>query len=114
MTARLDPRIPAGDGDGLAPITGQLIHNPSKLHVLIAICDTRKAVTDYDRGEVIPVVRIRRIEVVRPSDLAAAEKLMRRALEERSGETVLSLDLEDELTEAFASVEQEQADGDDK
>lgn len=111
MTAKFDSRLPAGDGDGLAPITGRLLSQPDTMHVVIGICDCRKTVTDHDRHEAVPVVRIRRIEVIRRADdLPVAEKLMRRALEARSGQTVLPLDIEDELSQAFAAVEDEDED----
>lgn len=113
--ASLSGNLPHGDANGLTVIIRDLIDNPHKLHVLIAIADCRKVTTDNDTGEIIPTVRIRRIEVVRvPGDLKTAEKLMRRALENRSGMTVLPLDLEDDVRRAFAEIEEQAGSGGDQ
>lgn len=61
--------------------------------------------TDQDTGDTLPTARIRRAEVVRRQDLKEAERLVRRALEERSGTTVLPMELEDEITAAFADID---------
>lgn len=102
---KLSAKLPAGDANGLAKITGQLVKEPHKVHVLIALVDSNKTTTDHDTGDVVPVVRIRRIEVVRKQDLTEAERLVRRALEERTGETVLDLELEDEIADAFRGID---------
>jgi len=103
--ASLSGNLPAGDANGLAAIISDLIRDPHKMHVLIAIADCRKVTTDNDTGDIIPTVRIRRIEAVHHDDLPAAEKLMRRALEHRSGKTVLPLDLEDDVRAVFGQIE---------
>lgn len=108
MSAKLAGLLPKGDADGLAPITNDLIKHPQRFHVLMVLVDCKSVVTDNDSGDVVPTARIRRIEVIGREDrddLKAAEKLMRRALERRSGDTVLPLDLEDELSIAFAGVD---------
>jgi hypothetical protein len=105
--AKMGAALPRGDADGLSCIAHDLVHDPTRLRVVLCIVDTKKVTTDFDSGDVIPVARIRRVEVVRPEDLAAAEQLMRRALEGRSGGTVLPLELEDEMREAFATVDPE-------
>lgn len=103
--AALSGNLPAGDANGLTTIIRELIDEPKRLHAIIAIVDCRKVTTDSDSGEVIPTVRIRRVEAIRlPADLGAAEQLMRRALERRSGQTVLPLDLEDEMRRAFDGI----------
>jgi hypothetical protein len=50
-------------------------------------------------------VRFRRIEVVLRGDLGAAEQLIRRALEFRSEQPTLPLELEDELEATFREME---------
>lgn len=105
MSAKLAGALPKGDGNGLDPITKDLVEHPSRYHVLIAIVDCKAITTDNDTGDVVPTVRLRRIEVVGRADHPQAEQLVRRALERRSGSTVLPLDLEDELTAAFANVD---------
>jgi hypothetical protein len=103
--AKIGAALPKGDGDGLSSIAHDLVRDPTRLRVIMCIIDTKKVTTDFDTGDVTPVVRLRRVEVVRPEDLPAAEQLMRRALEGRSGGTVLPLELEDEMREAFRDID---------
>ena len=100
----LSGSLPGGDQNGLAKITSALVKNPRKVHAVIALVDSSKTVMNHDSGDSMPVVRIRRIEVVLPDDLAAAERLMRRALEARTGQTMLDMDLEDDLESAFKDI----------
>ncbi len=103
----LGGKLPKGDANGLGPVIADLIAEPHRFHVILAIIDCAKVTTNHDTGEVIPTARVRRIEVVRAEDLRAAERLMRRALEGRSGRTVLPLDLEDDIAVAFGQVDPE-------
>lgn len=99
-------RLPQGDANGLAPVIRQMIERPGNYHVVIGIVDTKRIVTDLDTGDVTPQARLRRIEVVLDQqDLQVAEKLLRRAVERRSGQTVLPLDLEDEIKIAFRDLD---------
>lgn len=97
--------LPKGDGNGLDAIARPLVERPHDMHVVIGLVDCKKTTTDNDSGEVEPTARIRRVEVIAADDLGTAEKLMRRALEKRTGTTVLPLDLEDEIADAFANVD---------
>jgi hypothetical protein len=105
--AKIGGQLPKGEGDGLSVIAGDLIRDPHRLRVIMCIIDTRKVTTDFDSGDVIPVARIRRVEVVGGEDLSVAQQLMRRALEKRSDKTVLPLDLEDEMELAFRDINPE-------
>lgn len=102
---KLSSALPGGDGNGLAAIARQLVDNPHELHVVIAIVDNKTTKTDHDRDEREPTARIRRIEVIGGDDKQVAQQMMRRALEERTGQTVLPLDLEDELRAAFGDID---------
>ncbi len=102
---KLAGKLPKGDADGLSQLAGALVENPHKVHVAILLMDCKQVTTDQDTGDTIPTARIRRVEVVRREDLSQAEKLVRRALEERSGTTVLPMELEDEITAAFADID---------
>jgi hypothetical protein len=102
---KLTGALPAGDGNGLDSIARDLIERPHDLRVVIALVDCRRTTTDNDTGEVEPTARIRRVEVVDGEDLAMAERIMRRALEKRTGSTVLPIDLEDAITDAFRNVD---------
>ncbi len=107
--------LPKGDANGLGPAVRGLIDEPHRYHVVIGIIDCAKITTKPDTGEVLPTARVRRIEVVLTGDLHVAEQLMRRALESRSGRTVLPLDLEDDMRLAFGRIDPrtgEQIDGD--
>lgn len=103
--AKIGGQLPKGEGDGLSHIAGDLIRDPHRFRVVMAVIDVKKVTTDFDSGDVIPVARIRRIEVVQGDDLHTAEQLMRRALEKRSDRTVLPLDLEEEIWTAFRDID---------
>jgi hypothetical protein len=101
--------LPKGDENGLAAIAANLVaecngDQPRKLRAVLAIIDPRRVTLDGDTLDAIVTVRFRRIEVLLAEDLPAAEKLIRRALEHRSGETTLPLELEDEIRQAFDSM----------
>lgn len=100
----LSGALPKGDANGLAPIVKSLIRDPEHLHALLVIADCNKLVTHVDTGETIPVLRIRRVEVIQDQDLKEAERLVRRSWEKRNGDTVLPLEMEDDLKQIFDSV----------
>jgi hypothetical protein len=98
--------LPKGEENGLADIAGALVaegtgRSPKRLRAVLGIIDTRRVAVDSDSGDELATVRFRRVEVLLTGDLGAAEKLLRRALEARSGQTTLELDLEDEIRQAF-------------
>lgn len=94
-------KLPRGDANGLGAIARQLIRDPEKVHALIVLVDCTRLVTEVDTGETIPVMRIRRAEAIRKSDLAEAQRLVKRAWEERCGDTVLPMELEDDIKAIF-------------
>jgi hypothetical protein len=102
---KLSGKLPKGDADGISQLAGPLVENPHKVHVAILLMDCCKVTIDQDTGDAVPTARIRRVEIVRREDLPQAERLVRRALEERSGSTVLPIELEDEISAAFADVD---------
>lgn len=87
--------------NGLGAIAGALLNNPHHKHLVIALVDCSKITEDTDTGERQPTIRILRIERVAPEDQDEAERLVRRALEYRSGDTVLPLDIERDLESWF-------------
>lgn len=98
--------LPGGDANGLTSIARQLIDSPHDIHVVVALVDCKRITTDNDSGEVVPTARIRRIEaLVDPEDMALSQKMLRRALERRTGKTVLPFDLEEDLRAAFGRVD---------
>lgn len=102
---RLAAGLPKGEGNGLTAIARQLIDAPSDVHVVIALVDCKKISTDIDTGDIEPTARIRRIEAIVGDDRDLAAKMMRRALEQRTGKTVLPFDLEEDLRAAFGRVD---------
>lgn len=101
--------LPRGDDNGLAPVAAQLADEatgraPKQLRAVLGIVDCRRVAVDADTGDEVATVRFRRVELLLPGDLPEAEKLIRRALEARSGQTTLPLELEDEIRQAFADM----------
>jgi hypothetical protein len=100
--------LPRGEPNGLADIATDLIKDPKRFRAVIGIVDCRRVTTDSDTGDQAATVRFRRVEPLLASDLPAAEQLIRRALESRSGLEQLPLDLEDEIHQAFAGLDVEE------
>lgn len=103
MTIKLASSLPKADeANGLTAIANQLVNDPTTLHVAVVVLDCSKITTDTDTGDSVPTARVRRVEVVTADDdKARLRGLAQRALEARTGKTVLPLDLEDELRDAF-------------
>jgi hypothetical protein len=101
----LGGNLPTGDQNGLNALAGAMINEPNRLRALLVLIDTSKVTRRTDDGEIIATARVRRIEAILPEDFGAAERLIRRSLEKRTGATVLPLELEDELNAAFAAVD---------
>jgi hypothetical protein len=97
--------LPGGDANGLVAIARALIDTPHDVHVVIALVDCKKTTVDNDSGEVVPTARVRRIEVITEADRELAAKMLRRALEKRTGKTVLPFDLEEDMRAAFGNVD---------
>ena len=85
------------DRNGLSWISRDLLANPHHRHLMIAVVDCSKITTSVDTGEDEPTARILRLERVHPQDAPEVERLLRRALEYRRGDTVLELDVEREI-----------------
>jgi hypothetical protein len=103
--------IVKGETNGLDQIASELVAEgegtaPRRFRAVLAIIDTKRVSVDSDTLDKLATVRFRRIEVLLPGDLGAAEKLIRRALEARSGQTTLELDLEDEIRQAFDAMKE--------
>lgn len=102
---KLASSLPGGDANGLVTIARALIDSPHDVHVVVGLVDCKRITTDNDSGEIVPTARIRRIEVIAGDDKDLAAKMMRRALETRTGKTVLPFDLEEDLRAAFGRVD---------
>lgn len=101
---RLSARLPKDPTqNGLEAIARDLLDDPLKRRIVIAVVDCSKITTDTETGEREATVRVRRIEQVNPADMAEAERLVRRALEYRCGDTVLPIDIERDLEAWFGA-----------
>jgi hypothetical protein len=96
--------LPNGQNNGLDSIASQLVNEPAKTHICIVVLDCKKVETDTDSGDVIPHARIRRIEPIN-EDRNKVAMLLRRALEERTGETLLPFDTEEEMEGIFSGLD---------
>jgi hypothetical protein len=106
MSAKLNAALPKGANDGLSAISEQLVDQPHRVRVVLALVDCKSITTDADTGDVIPTARIRRIEAITdPADGARLVRLLKRSYERRTGQTVLPLDLEDDLASAFDTLD---------
>ena len=98
---KLKATLPKGDHNGLGPVAEAMLKNPRQFAVVLAVVDCAKTEIDHDLGAQIPVLRVRRVEGILSEDLPTAQRLMRRALEYRTGLLTLPLDLEEGIQSAF-------------
>jgi hypothetical protein len=103
MAAKMAGALPKGERlNGLLQVAGDLVTAPWDVRVAVITFDVQKVTRDIDSGEVVPTIRVRRIEVIdEPSDGNRLRQVLRRAWERRTGEDVLPIELEDELNSAF-------------
>ncbi len=102
---KLNARLPKGDANGLDSLARKMLEEPHQVHVVIALVDCAKVTVDTDEGTSEPTTRIRRIEVITEADKGQAQVMLRRALEKRTGKTVLPFDLEEDMRAAFVDFE---------
>lgn len=102
---KLSGALPKSDDDymrnGLAPRASDVVKYPDERRIAIVVLSTSKLIDDRDRHSVEPVMAIDRIELVRPQDAAAAERILLAALEERSQPNTLPIFVRDDVKEAF-------------
>jgi hypothetical protein len=96
--------LPRGEANGLAAVADLLQKEPRRLRAALVILDCKRGTEDYDQDDTVVTVRIRRVELLLPQDIPMAEQMIRRALEFRSGQTTLELELETEIREAFEQM----------
>jgi hypothetical protein len=98
--------LPKGEANGLSAVADLLQKEPRRLRAALVVLDCKRGTEDYDLDDTVVTVRIRRIELLLPQDIDAAEQMIRRALEFRSGQTTLDLELEDEIRQAFEQMKE--------
>lgn len=97
---KLASALPRGEANGLEALARKLIDSPQGVHVVVALVDCKKITTDADSGDIEATARIRRLEPI-DVDRDLVAKIMRRAMEKRTGKTVLPFDLEEDLRAAL-------------
>lgn len=102
---RLAGNLPKGDGNGLGPIVQQLLSLPHRVHVVVALIDCKTTKIDHETGDMVPTVRVRRIESVLTGDRTTAKRMLERAYEQRSGQTMLPFELEQDMQAAFDGLD---------
>lgn len=103
---KLSSALPQGDSNGLGAIARALIDDPATAHVAIVFIDSSKLTTNIDTGDVVPTVRIRRIEpILHEEDREMTADILRRAFERRTGKAVLPFELEKDLQDLFETVD---------
>ncbi|KLN67641.1 hypothetical protein ABM90_31380 [Rhodococcus erythropolis] len=100
---KLSAGLPRGEQtNGLSSLAGEMASMPEGMHVAVIVFDTKSIKIDTDTGDAVPTARIRRVEpIVAAADRQRLLSLVTRAFEQRTGKTVLPLELEDELRSAF-------------
>ena len=99
---RLAGALPKEDDvNGLQALATRLVHDPGQV-LCVVVADVASLKTDLDSGEVIPTLRLRLVEpVLREEDSNLLLDLARRAHADRTGQTVLPLDLEQQVRDAL-------------
>jgi hypothetical protein len=105
--AKLSSALPAGDRNGLGALVAALTNDPTSQHAVLALVDCVELTTKTDTGEIVPKLRIRRIEGVLRADNQTARLMLTRAFENRTGRTALPIDVTEDLDEAFGPDEDE-------
>lgn len=90
--------------NGLDQLNGLICHDPARKVLVIAVIEGDKITTDVDTGMQEAQIRIRRIEAITTDDADRAAQLLRRAVETRTGQVQLPIDVEDELDEILTSA----------
>lgn len=101
---KLAAGLPDGEANGLKAAVDLFLDDPAGARIGIVVFDTKGTAEDFDDGVVTATARVRRVEIITDTDDAqAAKRLMMRANEQRTGQTVLPLDLEADVDAVFAS-----------
>jgi hypothetical protein len=101
---KLRAGLPDGEANGLTVEAGQFAEDPDTLRVAVVLLGTKAITEDRDTHDVTATVRVRRVEVIkRGDDVTALQRIMLRAHEERTGKTVLPLEMEGAVEEVFAT-----------
>jgi hypothetical protein len=105
-TVRFSGKLPEGDRNGLAAIAPALVNSPDDTHVAIVVLQTTHLSTDIKGGGTTPTVALVAIEpITQSTDAKEVERLLRRQLERRTGQTEIPIELERELEALAADID---------
>lgn len=116
MTVKITSSLPKTNG--LEAIAGRLVRDPHERHIVIAVIDCARIITDTDTDDSVPVARIRRIEVIRDDATheSHAAALLQAASDRRKGVEPLPFDMyviADGLADDAVVVDEPDDEGDD-
>jgi hypothetical protein len=101
---RLASKLPKGPGNGLEAISGDILAEPLKVRLIVAVVDAPNGAVNWEAGETEPIVRIRAIEVITGADKELAALLLRRAYESRNDQAALPFETEDDLKKILGDL----------
>lgn len=97
--------LPKGEANAFAALAADLLKDPLRKRAAVIIFDLKRGTEDYDQADTVVTVRIRRVELLLPADLNAAELMLRRAQADRTvGGEQLEFEFEKEIEEAFEAM----------
>lgn len=105
MTVKLASALPKDDKNGLAPLASRLVSRyHSQLQTVAIVVFKTAKLTQDEEFELIPEVRVLRVEAIEGDLETYALDLMNRATETRLGKRPDTLDLSDEPDTEFDDV----------
>jgi hypothetical protein len=106
-------KLPAGVTNGLAALLPELLDDPTAVRAAIVLIDVNKITEDPGTGDRVPQVRIRSIEpITGDTDAEEIRRMFRRAVERRTGQPELPLELEREIDAIFETERDTEPEGD--
>lgn len=107
---KINGALPKGDADGISHVQPRVIQS-RKMVAAVVMLDPASIDEDVETGDKSVRMRVRRIEALLPEDVDAATRLLRRAFEQRTGQTTLPIEVEEDLDEALRGVRFDAATG---
>lgn len=102
----LGGNLPLGDGNGFEAIAADMVANPSRMRVAVIIFDASYVKVKTDDKSSTAIIRIRRGEVVTDTAYAALlQRILMHEFEQRTGQTTLPMEMEEETNAAFAEFD---------
>lgn len=110
---RLSAALPEGERNGLlGEVAETFAKDTTGRQIVVALIEVQKVVNNIEKARQEVVLKIARVEaIVREDDVRAMKRIMLRASEERSGQTVLPFETEDEISAYFEQWAAEVPDG---